>query len=273
MKTPKSTKWVSNVASLTVAMFAIILLPAYQATAQIRIDRVTVTIPEIPRPRRTEKPPAPASGDTSATNQGESRNEASGASRPVTSQSDARLEILLEEINKRKKEVEAYDPSASSQLVTRSTPELFIPAISLRARAVYYKRDQLNERQQAALNPALDSLASAAAKKLSLYKPDATVFAFHNPAAELMMKQSLKNAATLKVHRGGIKEATWIIEKNEFGLPVDRYKHGNIWARDNNDDHPYCHLYTIYVQQNYAGGGTYGEVFARLSDNEIVGCP
>ena len=272
MKTLKTEKWVSSVACLTAA---ILLLTAHSATAQIRIGRVTVTIPELPKPRRTEKPAntTPASGDTSATNKRESSNESSSTSSPSSPQSDARLEILLEEINKRKKEVETYDPSERSQFVTMSTPELFLPAISMRARAAYYKRDQLNERQQAALNPALDSLAAAAAKKLPLYKPDSTVFAFHNPAAELMMKQSLKNAATLKVNRSGIKEGNWLIEKNEFGIPVDRYKHGYIWARDSSDDHPYCHLYTIFVQQNYAGGGGYGAVFAHLSDNEIVGCP
>lgn len=272
MKTPKSKKWAISVASLAVAM---LLITAYQATAQIRIGRVTVNIPEIPKRGKTEKPasPTPKSGDTPATNSGESRNESSSANSPSRPQSDARLEILLEEINKRKKEVETFDPSERTELVTRSTPELFIPAVSLRARAAYYKRDQLNERQQAALNPALDSLASAAAKKLPSYKPAPAVFAFHSPAAESMMKQSLQNAATLKVLRSGIKEANWLIEKNEFGLPVDRYKHGFIWARDSSDDHPYCHLYTVFVQQNYAGGGTYGEIFAHLSDNEIVGCP
>jgi hypothetical protein len=88
-----------------------------------------------------------------------------------------------------------------------------------------------------------------------------------------MMRQSLKNAATLKIHRSGIKESVWLIEKNEFGIPVDRYRHGYFWARDNSDDHPFCHLYTIHVQQNYAGGGSYGAVFARPSDDEIVGCP
>ena len=270
MKTLKTKKWVSCLACLAAA---ILLLTADQAMAQIRIGRINVTIPKLPKPPKVEKPAVKASGETPAKNSDESTTDSSAISKPPTPQSDVRVEILLEEINKRKKEVETYDPSERSQLVTMSTPELFFPAISMRARAAYYKRDELNERQQAALNPALDSLAAAAAKKLPLYKPDPTVFAFHNPASELMMKQSLKNAATLKVHKSGLKEATWLIEKNAFGLPLDRYKHGFIWARDNSDDHPYCHLYTIHVQQVYTGGGAYGEVFARLSDNEIVGCP
>jgi hypothetical protein len=250
----------------------VLFLTANQAPAQIRIGPVTVNIPELPKLPRTEKPATTVAVpvEKSAPNSGAATIVTGNPSKP---QSDARLEILLELINKRQKEVETYNPSESTQLVTMSTPELFLPAISMRARAAYYKRDQLNERQQAAMNPALDSLAAAAAKKLPLYKPDAKAFAFHNPAAELMMKQSLKNAVTLKVHRSGIKESVWLIEKNEFGIPVDRYRHGYIWARDSSDDHPFCHLYTIFIQQDYAGGGAYGQVFARLSDSELVGCP
>lgn len=270
MRTLKTTQWVSSVACLAAAL---LLLTAHPATAQIRIGRVTVRIPELSRLPRAEKPATTATASEETPAKKESKTEPSGTSPPSKPQSDARLEILLEQISKRLKEVETFDPAERTQFVTMSTPELFLPAISMRARAAYYKRDQINERQQAAMNPALDSLASAAARKLPLYKADATLFAFHNPSAELLMKQSLKNAATLKVHRSGTKEAVWLIEKNEFGIPLDRYKHGYVWARDNSDDHPYCHLYTIYVQQNYAGGGTYGAVFARLSDDVVVGCP
>ena len=255
MKTLKPGIWLTSIACLVAA---IPLLAEHTTSAQITI--VPVTFKELPNHRTTTW----ASPHTStACRNGDS----------LDPQSDARLEILLEEINKRKKEVETFNPAERSQLVTMSTPELFLPAISARARAAYYKRDHLNERQQAALNPALDSLAAAAAKKLALFKPDGSLFAFRNPTAELMMKQSLKNGAAVKVNRSGIKESVWLIEKNEVGIPLDRYKHGYIWARDNSDDHPYCHLYTIHLIQNYAGGGTYGALFARLSDDVIVGCP
>ncbi len=272
MKTLKVKTWVGSVACLPAV---ILLLAAHQATAQIRIGPVTVNIPEISKPARAEKPATKVETpvETPATNSGESTTASSAKASPPKPQSDVRLQILLEEIEKRKKEVETYDPAERRQLVTPSTPELFIPAISMRARAAYYKRDKLNATQQAAMNPAFDSLAAAAAKKLPLYKPDAMVFAFHNPPAESMMRQSLRNAATLKIHRSGMKEAVWLLEKNALGLPVDRYKHGFIWARDTSDDHPFCHLYTIFVQQDYAGGGTYGAVFARFSEDEIVGCP
>lgn len=190
-----------------------------------------------------------------------------------STQSDPWLEIMLEDIHKKESEVESYDPSERSQLVTRSTPDFFTIAISARARAAYYKQERVNETRKSALNAALDRLAASAAKKLPLYKPNATLFAFRNPSAEQMMIRNLPNAATLRVHKTGLKEADWLIEKNQFGIPVDRYRHGFIWARDSNDEHPYCHLYTVFVQQNYAGGGGYGQAFARVSDDEIFGCP
>lgn len=225
-------------------------------------------MPESPAPR-VETPEELSSARSEG-----AKTDSPPTSHASTTQSDAWLEIILEEINKRKKEVENYEPAEGRQLVTRSTPELFFPAISLRARESYFKSiNKMTETRRSALNTALDSLAAAAAKKLPLYKPDTSIFAFHSPPSERMMLGSLKNAATIRVHKAGIKEATWLIEKNELGIPIDRYKHGYIWARDSTDDHPYCHLYTLHITQTYAGGGTYGQTFVKLSDDEMVGCP
>ena len=263
---------------------AILLIPAHSAIGQIRIGGVTITIPKREKPPKTEKPeikvesPAEPSAEKTGAVDSKSKTGEADPKPSVTSkastQSDVWLDIILGEINKRKKEVESYEPSPGRQLVTPSTPELFTPAISLRAREAYYKGlPTMNETRRSALNPAFDSLAAAAAKKLPLYKPDATIFAFRNPPGEQMMVRGLRNGAALRVHKIGFKESVWLIEKNEFGIPVDRYKHGFIWARDNNDDHPYCHLYTVFLQQNYAGGGSYGQPFAKLSEDEIFGCP
>ncbi|MEP6602287.1 MAG: hypothetical protein ABJB49_10850 [Nitrospirota bacterium] len=275
MKTLKMKKLVSSVALVT----AIFLITTHGVVAQeIRIGGMTISIPKRAKtPPKTPMPESPApkveTGEQSSAGGEEARTDSPPTSHASTTQSDAWLEIILEEINKRKKEVESYEPGEGRQIVTRSTPELFFPAISLRARERYFKSVQMNETRRSALNTALDSLAATAAKKLPLYKPDATIFAFRSPPSQQMMLSSLMNAATLKVHKTGIKEATWLIEKNELGIPVDRYKHGYIWVRDSNDDHPYCHLYTLHITQTYAGGGTYGQTFVKLSDDELVGCP
>jgi hypothetical protein len=272
MKAMKTRKRRSGIVCFVAA---ILLIPVHSVIAQIRIGGVTITIPKRAKTPKMDKPEirveSPAEPSSEKTREADTKSAATSS---ASTQSDAWLEIILEEINKRKKEVESYDPSGGRQLVTMSTPELFLPAISLRAREAYYKGVQtMNETRKSALNPAFDSLAAAAVKKVPLYKPDGTIFAFRNPPGEQMMVRSLRNGAALRVHKIGLRESIWLIEKNEFGIPVDRYKHGYIWARDNSDDHPYCHLYTVFLQQNYAGGGTYGQLFAKLSDDEIFGCP
>ena len=272
MKALKTRKWADFVVCL---VGAILLAMSQTAVAQeVRIGGVTVSIPR--RPKTQEKPAAKgetASETTAAGNGGAKSQGPASRSSETSTQSDPWLDIILEEIGKRKKEVESYEPAPGRQLVTPSTPELFLPAISPRARASYYKTVQMNERRKSALDAALDSLAAAAAQKLPLYKPDPDHFTFRNPPAETLMLRSMTNGAALKVFKSGIKESGWLIEKNDFGIPLNRYKHGFLWARDGGDDHPYCHLYTVYIQQNYEGGGTYGQTFAKLFDNEIVGCP
>ena len=275
-KTLKTKQWASRVVCLVAAT----LLPTtYAVVAQeVRIGGITVSIPKRTKPSAkttASETPAPKTeaGETSE-RRDDIKTDARPASPASTTQSDVWLEIILEEINKRKKEVENFDPTVEGrQLVTPSTPELFFPAISMRARERYFKSVQMNDSRRSALNTALDSLAAAAAQKLPLYKPDTSLFAFRNPPSEQMMRASLKNAATLKVHKIGIKESVWLIEKNQLGLPVDRYKHGYIWARDTNDDHAYCHLYTLHITQTYEGGGTYGQTFVKLSEDELFGCP
>lgn len=272
MKTLKNRKWANIVGGLA---GAILLVMSQTTVAQeVRIGGVSVSIPR--RPKTQEKPAAKdetAPPTVGADNGGVKTPAPPSRSSEPRTQSDPWLDIILEEISKRKKEVMSYEPAPGRQLVTPSTPELFLPAISLRARANYYKTVQMNEKRKSALDAALDSLAAAAAQKLPLYQPEADHFAFRSAPAELLMLRSMRNGAALKVHKSGIKEAGWLIEKNDFGIPLNRYKHGFLWARDAGDDHPYCHLYTIYVQQNYEGGGTYGQTFAKFFDDEIVGCP
>jgi hypothetical protein len=271
MKMFKSMKWTTKVACL---VSVIVLIASHAIIAQeVRIGGVSISVPKrtkSPKTEETTRKDEPANeqpaSDSETTKKEQSTRRASGSS-------DAWVDIMLEEIAKRKKEVETYDPAERSQFVTLSTPDVFLPAISLRARERFYKQSNSNDARRAALNPAFDSLAAVAASKLPVYKPDATLFAFRNAAAEQMMLGALRNAASVKSFKIGLKEANWLIEKNDFGIPVDRYKHGYIWARDSSDDHAYCHLYTLHVQQSYAGGGTYGQTFAKLSDDEIFGCP
>lgn len=233
------------------------------AYSQIKIGGVTITLPD-KRGRVAKKTtqPDPAPTQTRPT--------------PVRAvSSDAWVDIMLDELEKKQAEVETFDPASPNRAFDLFTPYWIPVAVSQRARQEYFRRNggSKPEERQTALTPALDSLAAAATKTLPLFKPNASVFANRNPAGERMATQGLKNAATLKVHKIGFEEANWLIEKNALGIPLNRYKHGHVWARDNSDDHAYCHLYIIYLQQDYAGGGTYGQAFTKVRDDQIVGCP
>lgn len=188
-------------------------------------------------------------------------------------QADLRLRVILDDINKKKRQVEKYDSASPNKAFEIETPYWMRFAVSKRARESYFKDVQANDAYRSALNQAFDSLAEAAAAKLPVYKPSAEVFHFRDPAGEQMAGRGMKNATTLRVHRIGFEEATWLIEKNDLGIPLNRYKHGYMWGRDSADDHSYCHLYVFYLQQNYSGGGTYSQTFTKIRDDRIVGCP
>jgi hypothetical protein len=258
-------KWRGS--STAIHAVGIVLILCSITFAQIRIGGVTITLPD-----KTRK-----SGKTVAKDESVRPQPAPPAARgPVrTASSDAWVDIMLDELKKKQAEVEAFDPASPNRAFDLFTPYWIPVAVSRTARKEYFKRNggPKSAEREAALTPALDALAAAAAKKLPLFKPNPSVFANRNPAGEQMAVRGLKNAATLRVHKIGFEEANWLIEKNALGIPLNRYKHGYIWARDGGDDHPYCHLYIIYLQQDYAGGGRYGQSFTKIRDDQIVGCP
>ncbi len=278
MKNLTTKKFAISAACIVLANL-FITSPAVSAQ-EIRFGGVTISIPKRTKTPKTEpKAETPRASGTAQSE--EPKSEVSATSSRTTAatpaarpQSDPWLEIMLEEISKRKSEIEKYDPAEGGELVKPNTPDLFLPAISVRAREKFFKGVQtMTDVRKSTLNKALDSLAATAAPRLPVYKPDMTLFALRSAPLEQMMLGSLRNSATLKVHKSGIKEANWIIYKNELGIPIDRYKHGYIWARDASDDHPYCHLYTLHIQQTYTGGGSYSQTFAKLSEDTIFGCP
>ena len=118
----------------------------------------------------------------------------------------------------------------------------------------------------------LNRLAAIAKEKLPLYQAKPKEYNFRHSAEEKMMQAEVKNFASLKTHKIGLKEAVWLIDKNSLGIPTARYKHGMIWARDSAADHPYCQIYYINIIQDYAGGGTYGVSYAKFAGSELAGC-
>ena len=189
------------------------------------------------------------------------------------------LHWTLPEIEEVQKQVGAYTSGSRNALYTYKSDDTDwgLIAVSPRARDAYSKTHDLTKWRQA--NPgnkfdaALDALAASLAKKLPADIPTG-----YNVrpglALEKMMKDTLKNLATIKIFKIGLYQDAWYIDKNQYGIPTARYVHGLIWARDPSADHPYCRTYAVNIIQTYTGGGNYGSSYAVLvGGSNLVGCP
>jgi len=141
-------------------------------------------------------------------------------------------------------------------------------AVSAKERQKWMERFVFDAKHKEIFERAFKSLAEAADKKISLCKPKAEDFAFRNPQEEEVMKASLKNLATLKIHQIGMRHDQWQGTDTPF-------KSGYIWAKDESEDHSYCRLYRFTVSREYSGGGKHeGDYKATLKErNLLVGCP
>lgn len=263
----RTTKKRTIIPSLIV-MVAIIL-GFHTVSAQI-----AAAIPKIARINKPKQKLVLATGDnelnqTLADQTGES---AMGAPRDKCSE-NLWLQAHLEDIAERQKEVDGYTPGRG-WLTSNSNYDHLKFAVSPIAREKWLNdSNALDFKSCPNLISALDKLAVSAAKKLPLYQPSTRIYGLHNLAEERLMKSKINDLADHKIFYAGIQEPNWLIEKNEFGIPKSRYKHGMVWVRYTPNDHPYCRVYYINVIQDYAGGGTYGASYGHFVKDELFGCP
>lgn len=231
--------------------------------------QITITIPKLPK---IKKPKVEQTTTTSGGNQ-EVENKASQES--AGDEMDFRLTFFLKEIAETQKKVEEYTPEEKIYVVSGGLSEWLWRAVSMRERNEFYEKwkTQLTPPARKKFDDALNTLSATAAKKLPLYKANPKAYNFRNPAEEKMMKAELSNLSALKIHKIGLNQAAWLIDKNGLGIPISRYKNGMLWVRDTADDHSYCKFYYVNIIQDYAGGGTYGASYAKFVGSELAGCP
>jgi len=243
---------------------AVVIFGAQTVSAQF-----TITIPKLPKINKPKtEPPREARTTTTA----EQSKDAPVVANDKCTQSGW-LERHLEEIAKRQTEVSSFTPERG-WFTQDFTYDHLLFAVSPSAREKWLKDSKaLDVKDCPNLVSAFDKLAAAAAVKFPLYTANPKAYNFRNPPEEKMMKATLKNSAAVKIYKIGLNQASWLISKNELGLPTSRYKHGMIWFRDPADDHPYCHFYYVNILQDYAGGGTYGASYAVFVEDGLAGCP
>lgn len=243
--------------------------------------QITINLPKIPKIKKDKPTPKdqPATDSNNQTNS--NQTNANQTTQPQTTttkddeQVDGRLLLFLDQITKAEKEVDEYTPQTHSYLVSGSSKEWLWNAVSPKMRNQFIEKWKviMSAATQKKFEDALNQLSASAAVKLPTYIPGNNNFAFHNLAEEKMMKGTLEDPSTIKIHKIGLFHSTWQISKNDYGLPEARYKQGYMWVRNTIDSHPYCRLFQINIIQDYAGGGTYGQSYARFIDDNLFGCP
>lgn len=190
-------------------------------------------------------------------------------------QVDGRLLLFFDQIAKAQKEIDQYSTQDGGYLVTGNSRDWLWRAVSTKMRSQFLDQWKvvMNQTTRKRFDDAFSQLSASAAKKLPTYIPGNQNFAFHNLAEEKMMKGTLEDPSTIKILKIGFYHGTWQISKNDYGLPEARYKQGYMYVRNTADSHPYCRLFQINIIQDYAGGGTYGQSYARFLDDNLFGCP
>lgn len=188
---------------------------------------------------------------------------------------DITLPVFLDDIKKAQEEAGRYSPDEYLYLVSAGGPsEQLLYAVSRRAREEWASKVLKNAASRAEFDAEWDKLAAIAAKKIPTYKPSAASYRFRDPAGEKLLMGALKNPATLKILRIGTDTAGWEIQKDSDNLPSYRYKSMKVYFRDPKDDHPYCHVVSVRIKQDYAGGGRFNsEIYRSSESDEIFGCP
>jgi hypothetical protein len=254
--------------------FIVLSVIGFQAASA----QITITLPKFPKIKKDK----PAETKTEATTTKSDGNQTEN--KPVKTESNPAppsdkcsengwLTAHIEMIAERQQEVDSFT-SDRGWLTSTSTYDHLLNAVSPSAREKWLTGAKALEYKDCPnLVTAFDKLSASAAQKIPLFIPNTRAYAIHNPIEEKLMKSKINNLTDHKIHYIGIKQASWLIDKNSLGIPTSRYKHGMVWARYTPNDHPYCRIYYINIIQDYAGGGTYGASYGYFVRDELAGCP
>lgn len=259
---------------LTAAMLVSVF--ASDASAQI-----TINIPSFPKIRKQPKPtptPEPVNTTTDEVSASDSGTTAdSGEDRPPAApvkkgcEDDVVFQVHNENITKTIEDAANFRPGSRDYYVQDFNDghnEYLKAALSPSKRKEYvdkWKDPVLGKCIDARLN----DLEAAAAKTIGGYKP--TGYTLGTPAEKAALRAAVTDIAQATVHSVGIKDNTWKIVYNDYGIPRGRKKLGKLWLKYPHNK--YCTIVWANVWQPYAGGGTYGASERDFIAWEFAGCP
>ena len=181
------------------------------------------------------------------------------------------IDYQIGEIAKYKKALDDYNPANQVFPNPPSSDDYITLAFSKKERASWLQSKKVTP--DARLDAALDSLKEVLTRRLPEYTINPRSFTNRNAAEEKLLLGALSDVPGIKVFKVGFNQASWLIDKNELGIPKARYKHGLVYGRNPASEDPFCRVWYVNVVQEYAGGGTYGATEARYIQKEFIACP
>lgn len=256
---------------LTFALaLTILLITGAPAFAQF-----TITIPKLPKIKIFEPKTTQPSTTSSEGVQAKPKTDTNKpASEPKNADcSDSYVKHHVGEIKKTQAEAEEFRPGLRSYYVSELNDRrntYLESALLDSSRKEWFKSDPDSESAKC-LKAAFDELAAVARKTLPGYTGPSD-YTFGTPAEKkALVLGTFDDIANAKVLKAGMKQANWMIAKDDYNFPTARYKHGVVWAQYPGRE--FCWIVWVNLKQDYAGGGTYGASYGQYVGRSMAGCP
>lgn len=189
---------------------------------------------------------------------------------------DGRVWVWQDELQDALADAKIYtSPKDRTYFVRPAFEEWLVRAVSKSAREEWRKTTSMDAEERKKIYVLLDELAALVSKKLAAHIPSAEMFANGTEEEKTMMKGKITGIEQIKIHKIGLQDKNWRIEKGDDGIPTGRRKWGYVWYKKDASlvDFPWCRVFEMYIYQPYAGGGTYGASEAFYERRWLCGCP
>lgn len=245
-------------------LIAVTALTASGVSAQITIN--------IPGFKKIKRPVITTTTDTTVTDNTVTTNTTNTTGRADGNGStNWWVDYQIGKINEYKQQLESWNPQTQVFPKPNSSDDYIGLALSKKERASWLADKKVAP--DARLDAALDEVKASLMRRMPEYKINPKSFTNRNAAEEKLMLAEMSDIPGMKVFKIGFNQPTWLIDKNEWGIPKARYKHGLIYGRNPASEDSFCRVWYINVVQEYSGAGTYGPTQARYIEKEFIACP
>ncbi|HEY1584689.1 MAG TPA: hypothetical protein VGH63_03320 [Polyangia bacterium] len=170
------------------------------------------------------------------------------------------------------RDAESYKATARKYYVRELSDnrnEYLDAGISPKFREEWFGSHRTAEKDRHCMAGIFDALGNAAKRTLPKYRPRGYTHHDDDGLIKDVAKERIPDAQILEV---GVSSPTWEIEKLRNGIPRVRYKYGMAWVKTASADDGYCRIVYVNIQQDYSGGGTFGESRGHYIKTEPAGC-